>query len=240
MKRTFVVASRVLLQLRHDARTIALLILAPCMLETILKFVFLQRSQEFQQIGGALLGIFPLIVMFLVSSIASLRERQSGTLERLLISPLKKGEFIGGYALAFGLASLIQALVVTTFSLAALDLTVRGSRIQLMIVAILDALVGLAIGLGVSSLAKTEFQAIQFFPALLLPQLLISGLLVPTTSMPRFLYLLSKFLPMTYCVEATQQVLEGEGSIVHPILAIIAFVVSILTLGSLTLRRASK
>ncbi len=98
-------AGRVLRQLTHDPRTIALLVIVPVLLITLLRYVFDGAPGTFDATGASLLGIFPLITMFLVTSIATLRERTTGTLERLLALPLGKGGLIGGYALAFGARS---------------------------------------------------------------------------------------------------------------------------------------
>ncbi len=232
-------AKRVLLQLKHDPRSIALIILAPCLLMTILKFVYWSEPQVFQRVAGALLGVFPMLVMFLITSVATLRERTSGTLERILISPVTKFEFILGYAIAFGIASAIQAIFVTTFAIGPLGLGIKGSQGALIGIAILDALLGLSLGLFVSSFAKTEFQAIQFLPVILLPQLLLSGLLTPRDSMPRILAGISNFLPLSYAIDATKKTLFGQGSINGDIFTIVLFLFLLLGAGSLTLRRAT-
>jgi ABC-2 type transport system permease protein len=232
-------AKRVLLQLKHDPRSMALIIVAPCLLMTILKFVYWSQPQVFQNVAGSLLGVFPMLVMFLITSVATLRERTSGTLERVLISPVSKLEFILGYAFAFGVASAVQALIVSTYAIGPLGLKVVGSQGGLIFIAILDALLGLALGLFVSSFAKTEFQAIQFLPIILLPQLLLSGLLAPRASMPRILEVISNFLPLSYAVDATKKVLIGQGSILNDVVIIAFFLVFLLGVGSLTLRRTS-
>ncbi len=238
--RTMASAKRVLLQLKHDPRSMALIIVAPCLLMTTLKFVYWSQPQVFQNVAGSLLGVFPMLVMFLITSVATLRERTSGTLERVLISPVTKFEFILGYALAFGVASAVQAVIVSTYAIGPLGLEVIGSQAGLIFVAILDALLGLALGLFVSSFAKTEFQAIQFLPIVLLPQLLLSGLLAPRASMPRILEIISNFLPLSYAVDATKKVLIGQGSITNDYLIILLFLIFLLGAGSLTLRRTSK
>lgn len=239
-KRSIASTKRVLLQLKHDPRSLALIIVAPCLLMTILKFVYWSQPQVFQNVAGSLLGVFPMLVMFLITSVATLRERTSGTLERVLISPVSKFEFISGYALAFGIASAVQAIVVSTYAMGPLGLRVIGPQGGIIFIAILDALLGLALGLFVSSFAKTEFQAIQFLPVVLLPQLLLSGLLAPRESMPGILESISNFLPLSYAIDATKKVLIGQGSIINEELIISLFLIFLLGAGSLTLRRTSK
>jgi ABC-2 type transport system permease protein len=235
--RIWAVARRILSQLRHDPRTIALMILAPCLLMTILKYVYQNQSQVFQHVAGSLLGVFPMLVMFLITSVATLRERTSGTLERLLILPITKLEFILGYASAFGIAALVQAVVVSTVALGPLGLKIAGSQLMLIVVAIIDALLGMSIGIFVSSFAKTEFQAVQFLPAILFPQLLLSGLLAPREGMPSILRVISDYLPLTYAVDATEKVIAGQGSLAPDFWLLALFLVSLLGAGALTLKR---
>lgn len=237
IRRIWGTARRILSQLRHDPRTIALMILAPVLLMTILKYVYQNQPIVFQRVAASLLGIFPMLVMFLITSVGTLRERTSGTLERLLILPITKLEFILGYAKAFGIAALIQATIVSSVALGPLGLKIAGSQLMLIIVAILDALLGMAIGIFVSSFAKTEFQAVQFLPAVLFPQLLLSGLLVPRGSMPSILRIISDYLPLTYAVDATQKVVVGQGSVTRDFLILALFLFGLLAAGALTLRR---
>lgn len=237
IRRIWATARRILSQLRHDPRTIALMILAPCLLMTILKYVYQNQPTVFQRVAASLLGIFPMLVMFLITSVGTLRERTSGTLERLLILPITKLEFILGYAKAFGIAALIQAIVVSSVALGPLGLKIAGSQIMLIVVAIFDALLGMAIGIFVSSFAKTEFQAVQFLPAILFPQLLLSGLFAPRGSMPSLLRIISDYLPLTYAVDATQKVVAGQGSLMRDFLILALFLFGLLAAGALTLKR---
>ena len=240
LQRLLAMAKRILQQLWHDPRTLALLFISPALLMTILKYVYWSNPELFQKVAGSMLGVFPMLVMFLITSVATLRERTSGTLDRLMISPLGKAEFIGGYAIAFGLASMAQATAVSSYAIWVLGLKIAGSQITFIYVAILDALIGLAIGLAVSTFAKTEFQAIQFMPAVLLPQLFLSGLLVPRAGMPRVLIDISNYLPLSYAVDATKKVISNQGSIVNDSLLIFLFLALILAAGSLTLKRQTK
>lgn len=167
--RTVATAARVLRQLRHDPRSIALMLLVPVLMLVLLRYVFDGNPRTFNGIGASLLGIFPLITMFLITSIATLRERTSGTLERLLAMPLGKGDLIAGYALAFGAMAVVQSLLATGVALWVLGLDVVGSPWLLLLVALLDALLGTALGLFVSAFAASEFQAVQFMPAVIFP-----------------------------------------------------------------------
>ncbi|OEJ25693.1 antibiotic ABC transporter permease [Streptomyces agglomeratus] len=238
--RTLATAARVLAQLRHDRRTIALLLLIPVAMITLLRFVFDASPRTFDSIGASLLGIFPLITMFLVTSIATLRERTSGTLERLLAMPLAKADLIAGYALAFGALAVVQSALATAMSLWLLGLDVVGSPWLLLLIALLDALLGTALGLFVSAFAASEFQAVQFMPAVIFPQLLLCGLFTPRDTMQPALEAISNVLPMSYAVDGMNEVLRHTDVTATFIrdAGIVAFcAVLVLILGAATLRR---
>ncbi len=232
-------AGRVLRQLREDHRTIAMLLLVPCVLIGLLAWIY-QGTPVFNQIGPALLGVFPFVVMFLVTSIATLRERTSGTLERLLTTPLGKGDFMLGYAVAFALIAVVQAVIAVAFAVYVCGLEIRGPLWQLVAVAVFDAVLGSALGLLASGFARTEFQAVQFMPAFVLPQFLLCGLLTPRDSLPSVLSWLSDILPLSYAVDAMKAVqasADPGGEVLRNLGIILGFVVVALLLGSLTLRR---
>ena len=231
-------AHRVLRQLRHDPRTIALLLVAPCVLIAIIKFVF-DGGPTFDRAGGPLLGLFPLLSMFLVTSIAMLRERTTGTLERLLTTPMAKLDLLLGYGLAFAATAVVQALLASAVAFGVLGLEVEGPPLMVVGLSIANALLGMALGLFVSAFARTEFQAVQFLPAFILPQLLLCGLLAPRDAMAKPLELLSSLAPLTYAYDALDQVTRGQtgAGLVGSTLAVAGFAALALVLGALTLRR---
>ncbi|MFF4406766.1 ABC transporter permease [Streptomyces sp. NPDC001262] len=238
--RTVATARRVLAQLRHDPRTVAMLLMVPCVLLALLRYMFDQQPQLFDRVGAALLGIFPLLVMFLVTSVAMLRERTTGTLERLLTMPLGRLDLLLGYALAFGLVALVQAVLASALTLGLLGLKVAGPAWLLFAVAVGDGLLGMALGLLVSAFAATEFQAVQFLPAVILPQLLLCGLFVPRASMAPVLRRVSDVLPLSYAVDAMTRLTAttGVGALLVRDLAVIAGAALLaLALGAATLRR---
>jgi len=203
---TFAVAARVLTQLRRDHRTLAMLLLLPCLILTLLWWMFdeVPGASGFDALGPSLLALIPFVVMFLVTSVTTLRERSTGTLERLLAMPTGKGDFLGGYALAFGLVAAVQSVLAVALCIWVLDLDVAGPEGMLVVVAVADAVLGCALGLFVSAFARTEFQAVQFMPAVVIPQLLLCGLFLPREAMPRMLEAISDVLPLSYAVDAIQ------------------------------------
>lgn len=240
MSGTVLTARRILTQLRHDPRTLALILVVPCVLMGLLAWIYADQDVVFQTVGPALLGVFPLVVMFIVTSIATLRERQSGTLERLLTTPLSKGGVMAGYALAFGLLSLLQALVVTAFAVWACGLEVAGQMWLLILVAVLDAVLGTSLGLLASGFARTEFQAVQFMPAFVLPQFLLCGLLVPRDDLPDVLRAVSDVLPLSYAVDAMKSLAtdaDGAHDVLVDAAVLVGFSVVAVVLGAFTLRR---
>jgi ABC-2 type transport system permease protein len=235
---TFATAARVARQLRHDRRTMALLLAVPCVLVTIMRFVFAD-GDTFDRIGGPLLGIFPLLSMFLVTSIAMLRERTTGTLERLLTMPVGKLDILLGYALAFAAFAVLQAVLVAGVSFGLLGLEVEGHAWAMLLLAIANAVLGMALGLFVSAFARTEFQAVQFLPAFLMPQLLLCGLLAPRDSMSSLLEAVSRVLPMTYAYDALDRVTRGAGDVAGPTLVVVGCAVLALVAGAGTLKRTT-
>jgi ABC-2 type transport system permease protein len=235
---TAAVAERVLRQLRHDPRTIALVIGVPCLLVTLLKYVFVS-SPVFERIGGPLVGIFPLVSMFVVTSITMLRERTGGTLERLMTLPLAKLDLLLGYAAAFALLAALQASAVSALAFGVLGLDVAGATWGVILLAIANALLGMALGLCVSAFARTEFQAVQFLPAVILPQILLCGLLAPRESMARPLEIVSWAMPLSYAYGALDRMTRAAygTSLAVYVIVLCSFTVGALVLGALTLRR---
>lgn len=230
---------RILTQLRHDPRTVTLLIGMPTVLMVLLRYV-LDSAQRFSAVAPALLGIFPFTIMFLLTSITTLRERTLGTLERLMTLPIGKLDLLFGYAIAFGLLAVVQVIIAAGVSLIWLGLTIAGSVWTLLLITVLDALLGTALGLFVSAFARTEFQAVQFMPLFVLPQFLLCGLFVPRGDMHWMLHRLSDVLPLSYAVDALTHVTRSstiDGTLVRNMLIITGCAVLALILGAATLRR---
>jgi ABC-2 type transport system permease protein len=216
-----------------------MLFVVPPALMTLFKYVFDRQPETFSRIGAPLVGIFPLIIMFLITSIAMLRERTSGTLERLMSMPLAKLDLLLGYGVAFAVVAAIQGTITAVVSFGLLDVRSAGPKYAFVLLAIANALLGMALGLLLSAFATTEFQAVQFMPAVIIPQLLLAGLLVPRDAMPRALRYASDVLPFTYAYDALARVARDDfdarfGADVAVVLGSIALA---LVLGALTLRR---
>ena len=240
---TFAIAARVLTQLRRDHRTLAIMLVLPCLLISLLWWMFDDLpGGTFDRLGPALLAMFPFIVMFLVTSVTTLRERSGGTLERLLAMPMGKLDFLFGYAIAFGLVAAVQSAAAVALSVGLLDLSIEGPIWLLTVVAVANAVLGSALGLFVSAFARTEFQAVQFMPALVIPQILLCGLFVPRAALPDVLNAISDVLPLSYAVDAMEQLTQSSstGEVWTDLAVVAAYAVAGLALGAGTLRRRSE
>lgn len=237
---TLATAGRILRQLSHDHRTLALVFLVPCVLLGLLRWLYTDNLTVFDSIAPALLGVFPFVIMFIITSITTLRERTGGTMERLMAMPIGRGDVVMGYVLAFGLLAVLQALLASVVLLYGLGLTVSGPHEFLIVVAVLDALLGTALGIFVSAFARTEFQAVQFMPALIFPQILIGGLLMPLSQMPGVLESIAHWLPLTYAIDALQAVVRHSditSDAWRDVWIISGFIAGAVLAAAITLRR---
>jgi ABC-2 type transport system permease protein len=236
---TFAFVRRILEQFRRDPRTIALILLVPCMLEFLLQQLFGRNSHVFQQVGAPLLGLFPFIAMFLVTSITMLRERTSGTLERLMTMPLHKVDVLAGYAIAFAVAAVAQAALVSALAFGLLGLNVAGPTWVVVALAVANAVLGSTLGLFVSAFAQTEFQAVQFMPAIVFPQILLCGLFVARSEMAAWLRVISYALPLTYAYDALARTAANtlDARFALDVVVVAGCTVLAVVLGAATLRR---
>jgi ABC-2 type transport system permease protein len=236
---TLATAERVLRQLRRDPRTLALVFVVPPLLITLFRYVFDERSATFDRIGGPMVGIFPFASMFVVTSIAMLRERTSGTLERLMSLPLARLDLLVGYGVAFAAVAAVQASVTAAVAFGALGLDVEGPIWLVVLLAIANAVLGMSLGLFVSAFARTEFQAVQFMPAFVFPQLLLCGLIQPRENMQHVLRAISYALPLTWAYDALDHAVRGggDGAVVRDAAIVLGVTVAALALGATTLRR---
>lgn len=240
---TLMTTRRILQQLLHDKRTIAIMFIAPTLLISLLWWVFSDNEKMFDVIGPALIGIFPFTVMFLIASITTLRERVTGTLERLLTTPIGKFDIVFGYALAFGLFGAIQSLLTSSVAIFALGLDVVGPQWFFVLVALISTLLGVALGLFVSAFARTEFQAVQFMPLFIFPQIIVCGLFVPIDKLPDVLQSIAWWMPLTYLVEALNgvtQYVDVTETMWRDLWIVAVYIIVAIVFAGLTLRRKTQ
>ncbi|MGO4249204.1 ABC transporter permease [Paenarthrobacter sp. RAF54_2] len=243
---TFATTARVLGQLRHDHRSVALILVVPALLLTAVYYLFENETlppgvpRTFDRVGLMMLAIFPFVVMFLVTSITMLRERTSGTLERLLTTPIHKADLLFGYAIAFSIMAALQSLVATAVAYWIFNLDIKGSPGFVVLIAVINAVLGVALGLLCSAFARTEFQAVQFMPVVVVPQILLCGLFVAREQMNDVLDAISGVLPLTFSVDALQEIagnIDATETMWQDTMVMGGIVVGVLILASLTLRR---
>jgi ABC-2 type transport system permease protein len=232
--------ARILRQLVRDHRTVALIVMVPVLLLTLVRYMFDDQPAVFDNLGLVMMGIFPFIVMFLITSIAMLRERTSGTLERMLTTPIAKLDLLLGYGIAFGAVATVQAGVACAVAYGLLTLDTAGSWSLVLLLAVVNAVLGVALGLLCSAFARSEFQAVQFMPLVAFPQIFLCGLFVPREQMAGWLEAISDVLPLTYAVRALREVGASAGASAQlwTDTAIVAAVaLAALALAASTLRR---
>ena len=220
--------------------------MVPSLIITLMYFMFQNvparpgTPSGFNNACLILLGLFPLLVMFLITSITMQRERASGTLERILTTPLRRLDLLASYGTAFSIAAALQATIacITAFWLLGFD--TAGSPLWVFVIAIVNAVLGVGLGLLCSAFARTEFQAVQFMPVVIAPQLLLAGIIVPRAIMPDWLEWISNVMPASYALEALQQVgahPELTAIAVRDIVVVIGCALIALCLAAATLRR---
>lgn len=237
---------RVLDQLRHDRRSVAMILVVPALLLTAVYFLYENETlppgvpRTFDRVGLMMLAIFPFVVMFLVTSITMLRERTTGTLERLLTTPIHKADLLFGYALAFSIMAALQSLVATAVAYWVFDLDIKGSPGYVVMIAVINAVLGVALGLLCSAFARTEFQAVQFMPVVVVPQILLCGLFVARDRMNEVLEAISNVMPLTFSVDALKEIAanaESTAAMWEDFGTMAGIVLGVLVLAALTLRR---
>lgn len=201
-----------------------------------------KNTSFFTSMIPVLIGFVVFFFVFLISGMALLKERTSGTLERLLATPVKRSEIVYGYMLSYGLIAILQTAVVVLAAIWLLDVEVVGNLFHVIIVNVVLALVALAFGILLSTLAKSEFQMMQFIPLVIMPQLFFSGI-IPLSSMGDWAQTVGKFLPLTYSGDAMSQIiLYGRGlrDILPNIGGLLIFLVILTILNIVGLRRYRK
>ncbi|KAA0109078.1 ABC transporter permease [Mycolicibacterium sp. P9-22] len=238
--------ARILRQLAADHRSMAMIILVPTLIIALMYFMFSEVPHPpgvpspFNKACLIMLGVFPLVVMFLITSITMQRERVSGTLERILTTPLRRFDLLAAYGTAFSIAAAAQAALACGVAFWLLGFDTAGSPVLVFVIAIANAVLGVGLGLLCSAFARTEFQAVQFMPVVVVPQLLLCGILVPREALPDWLQWISNVLPASYALEALQQVgayAEPTAIAVRDIAVVIGFALVALGLAAATLRR---
>ncbi|MDD1768367.1 MAG: ABC transporter permease [Methanomassiliicoccales archaeon] len=186
------------------------------------------------------MGLAAMMVTFMLSIISFVHERTTGTLERLLTTPVTEGEIVAGYALAFGFVGLIQSLVILTTAVILFQIQIAGSALLALLIIFLLGVGNQGLGFLLSSNAKNEFQAVQFMPIILFPSILLAGVFWPLEAVPEFLRPISYFLPLTYAVDGTRSVMIRGWGIDHvwlQVTILVVFAAAMLLLSAYSLKK---
>ncbi len=237
----FTIAGRVIRQLVRDHRTIAMILVVPLVVMTLIGLSF-PESAVLDYIAPALLAFMALFFSFLLTGISFLRERSQGTMERLMVSPLSRLDIVIGYLFGFFLFALTQTLIIVLFTIYVLGVNYSGDLWQIFVFQIVVITGAVTLGIFISTFARNEFQMVQFIPLIIIPQTFLSGLIWPVEQMPDYLQWLAAILPLTYAVEGLRDIMLAGKNLLDVglelgILAGFAVLTSIL--AALTLRRGA-
>jgi ABC-2 type transport system permease protein len=210
-----------------------------------LKTNYMYGSEEttfFDVLSPILVGFFVFFFVFLISGIGLLRERMTGTLERLLSTPIRRWEIVLGYLIGYGLFAIIQTIIVVVYSVIVLDMVLAGSVWHVLLVNVLIALVALSLGILLSSFAASEFQMIQFIPLVIVPQVFFTGI-IPIAGMPEWLQMVSKIMPISYGADALKSIMYkgmNLSGILTDLVVLIGFAVVFIALNVVALKKYRK
>ncbi len=240
MRGSWAVARRVLVGLRGDRRTLLLVFVAPVFIIWLFGEVFdVADPSRFnvEASGPILLGFFVFFLTYILTAISFLRERQSGTLERLLATPVSRSGLVSGYLLGFGVLASVQALVLLGAGLVFLDVAFEHGVGLFFALELLGALSALGLGILVSLFARNEFQVLQFMPVVIAPQVILGGVFVPVEALPFYLEVAARAMPLTYLLEGMNYVVLDVGTLSQMVQAVL--VLGLMSLAALALATAS-
>ena len=240
LDRTFAIAERVIRQIVKDRRSIGMIIVAPIIVMSLVGFSLIEQKDALNQLAPGMLAVFVLFFTFILTGVSFLRERAYGTLERLLTTTVGRADILVGYLLGFLVFTTIQTVVIVSFTILALQIDYKGSLYEIAAVLMLVVVVSVSLGIFISVFARNEFQVVQFVPIVVLPQVFLSGVIIPVDQMPTVLEWISTVLPLTYAVNSLREImLDGHGlaSIWSELAVISGMGVILQTAAVVTLRR---
>jgi ABC-2 type transport system permease protein len=209
------ITSRIVRQFLRDRRTLALIFIVPIVLMTLIALSFPKSIGEgvLSYAAPALLAVLAVFFAFILTGVSFLRERSQGTLERLMASPLSRGELVLGYLFGFLIFAIVQSIIVLLFTIYALNIQYHGDLWQIFVMQIISTVGAVNLGILASTYARNEFQVVQFIPLFILPQVFLSGVLWPVEQMPNYLQWVSKFLPLTYAIRGLRSIMLNGVSL---------------------------
>ena len=204
------------------------------------EMVYGEGAEFIDFFAPGVMGLAAMMVTFMLSIISFVHERTTGTLDRLLTTPATEGDIVAGYAIAFGVVALIQSTVILVAAVLLFQIEINGSPLLVLGTILALGVGSQGLGFLLSSIARTEFQAVQFLPIILFPSILLAGVFWPLEAVPALLRPVSYFVPLTYAVDGCRSIMiRGWGAVdVWPQLAVlVCFAAAMLLLSALSLKR---
>ena len=241
LSQAFTIAARIIYQIIRDRRTIALIVVVPLVVMTLVGLSFPENS-VLDYIAPAMLATLALFFSFLLTGISFLRERSQGTMERLMASPVSRLDIVFGYLFGFFIFALTQTLIILLFTIYVLDVHYYGDLWQIFVFQIVVIIGSVNLGIFLSTFARNEFQMVQFIPLIIVPQMFLCGVIWPVEQMPDYLQWLSAILPLTYAVDGLREIMLAGKSLLDvgfELAVLVGFTLFFSILASLTLRRGA-
>lgn len=235
------IAARTLTQLLRDRRTMALVLIVPLIIASLIG-VSIPNKAILNSTIPAILAMLVLFFGFLLAGISFLRERSQGTMERLLASPVSRLDIVAGYLLGFLIFAIAQTLILFFYTIYVLKVDFNGILWQIIVFQIIMGILAVCLGIFISVFAKNEFQMVQFIPLIIVPQMFICGVLFPVSQLPGYLQWIGDFLPLTYGVDGLRSLmLQGLNllNIGKDVGILVAYAGGLTALAALTIRRGS-
>ncbi len=237
----FIIAGRVIRQFARDRRTMALLVIVPLVVMTLIGLSFPEEG-VLDYIAPALLATLALFFSFLLTGVSFLRERSQGTMERLMVSPSSRLDIVFGYLFGFFVFALTQTLIIVLFTIYVLEVNYYGDLWQIFIFQIVVIAGAVNLGIFLSTFARNEFQMVQFIPLIIIPQIFLSGVIWPVEQMPNYLQWLSAALPLTYAVDGLRDIMLAGKSLLDvsfELVVLVGFAAITSILAAITMRRGA-
>lgn len=237
MRGAFPVATRLLRSLRGDRRTIVFVLFVPVFIVYLLAEAFPQATR----FSPVILGVIVFFLTYVLTAIGFLRERTSGTLERVLVTPVSRSGLVLGYVIGFGVLATAQSLVLLGAGIYFLEVSFENGLLLFFLVELLGAFSALGIGVLLSLFASNEFQVMQFVPAVISPQVILGGTFSPVSELPWFLEYPARAMPVTYLLDGMRYVVHGQGSaggFWEAVGVLATFVLVTLVVATMVVRRA--
>jgi ABC-2 type transport system permease protein len=238
--RKLAIAARIAREIRRDRRSLALIIGAPIIVMSLIGFSFQDQKSVLNEVAPALIATMAMFFVFVLTGISFLRERSQGTLERLLSTAVSRSDLLIGYLTGFLIFALAQSIIILMYTLFVVDVDYAGKIWDIIAILLIVTIASVSMGIFISTFAKNELQVVQFIPLLIAPQIFLSGMILPTSQLPKYFQVVSGALPLTYVNRALRDIILRGASLTDvstEITVLILFAVGMLTAAAITVRK---